>query len=284
MLSLSLAILMSTQDPAPPKKFDERLYALARTNLGEFAQEVTKGKDSELGKVQSIVRWVADNFDWKYTDYEKRTVQQVIERRGGNCDDMARVVLATVKELGIKTRRIHEVHIRTISERRGRDAKKYVKERGKEYSVFGTHHNDHVYVEVWDSKAGEWFPADPWSALAGDDEWMAARIGFGERGGPNPDAKDMIVPIAIFAEDDSKHFTINRTKHYLVDGFDRLCGGKLHSLPSWKKWTTLIDDLDDKVGGAFAGRVDLHQDEVKIDQVAETYEKLRAEYLAVGKG
>lgn len=281
MLSLSIAILMSTQDPAPPKKFDERLYALARTNMGEFAQEVTKGRDSELGKVQAIVGWVAENFDWKYTDYEKRTVQQVIERRGGNCDDMARVVLATVKELGIKTRRVHEVHIRTISERRGQTAKGYVKERGKGYSVFGTHHNDHVWVEIWDTKDQAWHPADPWSALAGEKEWMTARLGFGERTGPHPDAKDMIVPFAVFAEDDSKDFTINRTRHYIVDRFDALYGGKLSKLPSWPKWVSLVDDLDDKVGGAFLGEVDLHQDEAKIDLVAETYEKLRAEY---GKG
>ena len=44
----------------------------------------------------------------------------------------------------------------------------------------------------------------------------------------------------------------------MVDQFDRLYRDKLHKLPAWSAWTGMIDQLDDKVGGAFLGTVDLH--------------------------
>src|SRR4030095_3073439 len=83
-----------------------------------------------------------------------------------------------------------------------------------------------------------------------------------------------IVPIAIFAADADGNFTISRTRHYLVDEFDRLYDGRLHTLPAWKQWTTEIDLLDDKVKGAFAGKINLHDYEAQIDSLALTYERL----------
>lgn len=257
---------------------DERLYALARTDITSFAREVSAGATSDVERAHAVVHWLTRTFDWKYTDYQNRTVQEVIERRGGNCDDLARVALAAMKELNIRLRRVHEVNIHTISDRREANASALIKEKGDAYSVFGRHHNDHVWLEVYDSRTNEWFPADPWSGLVGLQEWMEARVGFGARSGPNPDAPDMIVPIAIFAADADGNFTVDRTRHYLVDEFDRVYDGRLHDLPAWKPWVALLDRLDDKVGGAFAGRINLHDYEPDIDSVAATYEQLRSEY------
>lgn len=270
--------------PKPNSVQDEHLWTLAGSDIKAFAQDVSKNATSEVGRAQAIVRWLTQHFEWKATDYQKRTVQQIVERRGGNCNDLAMVALAAMKELNITLRRVHEVHIRTESAGRGESAHAMVKERGNAYSVFGRHHNDHIYLEVYDSSADDWFPADPWSGVVGVDEWMKARVWFGPRSSPNPDAPEMIVPIAIFAADLDGNFTINRTQHYLVDEFDRLYRSKLHQLPAWKQWTALLDVLDDKVKGAFAGTINLQDYESQIDTLAEIYEKLRAESQSSAAG
>jgi hypothetical protein len=276
LLAALVAVAFAADPPASPKIRDERLYALARSDFKAFAHEVSKGATSELGQTQAIVRWLTQNFEWKTTDYQKRTVPDIVERGGGNCDDFSSVALAAMNELGIKSRKVHEVHIRTESPDRGARARALVKEKGNAYSVFGRHHNDHVYLEVYDSTAREWFPADPWGGLVGTDEWMKGRVWFGQRASLNPDAEDMIVPIAIFAADAAGKFTIDRTKHYLSDEFDRLYGGKLHENPAWPRWVTLLDGVSPKVKEAFAGTFDLHQDEPEIDELAATYDRLRA--------
>lgn len=255
---------------------DQQLYSLARTDLKAFAQQVSKDSKSELGQAQAIVRWLAKNFEWKATDYQKRTVPEIIERKGGNCNELAMVALSAMKELNIKIRRVHEVNIHVNTPERGGRAHEMVKEKGNTLSVFGRHHNDHVWLELYDSAANDWFPADPSSGLVGTEEWMKGRVWFGERVSLNPITQDMIMPFAIFAADDSGKFTINRTQHYVIDEFDRLYDGKLHKLAAWKRWLTLIDLLDDKVAGAFAGSINLHDYESQIDDLAVVYDQLRA--------
>jgi len=258
---------------------DRQLYSLARTDLKAFAQQVSKDSKSELGQAQAIVRWLAKNFEWKATDYQKRTVQEIIERKGGNCNELAMVALSAMKELNIKIRQVHEVNIHVNTPERGVRAHEMVKEKGNTLSVFGRHHNDHVWLELYDSAAKDWFPADPSSGLVGTEEWMKGRVWFGKRVSLNPITQDMIMPFAIFAADDSGKFTINRTQHYVIDEFDRLYDGKLHKLAAWKRWLTLIDLLDDKVAGAFAGSINLHDYESQIDELAVVYDQLRAAML-----
>jgi len=279
LIVVAMTAVSAAAQTKPASARDEHLYALAQTDIKAFAREVTKDATSDVERAQAIVHWLTRTFEWKATDYRTRTVREIIDRRGGNCNDLALVALAAMKELNIPLRRVHDVHIRTASSERGERAHALVKEKGDTYSVFGRHHNDHVWLEVYDSSRKEWFPADPWSGLVGLDEWMAARVGFGSRSGPNPDAADMIVPIAIFAADADGNFTINRTQHYLVDEFDREYDGKLHDLPEWKQWIARLDQLDDKVEGAFAGRINLQDYEAEIDSAAATYEHLRAGYL-----
>src|SRR5262249_35325317 len=204
LLWLSCSAVAQPQARSTP---DEQLYAMARTDLKSFAQQVSKDAASELGRAQAIVRWLAENFEWKATDYQKRTVSEIIERRGGNCNELAMVATAAMKELGIKLRRGHEVNIYTNTPDRGERAHQMVKEKGNGYSVFGRHHNDHIWLELYDSRANEWFPADPSSGLVGTEEWLKGRVWFGERHSLNPITNDMIVPIAIFAADQNEKFT-----------------------------------------------------------------------------
>lgn len=267
--------VVSAQSPIVSKQ-DEQLYERARTDLKGFALEVSRNAKSELGRAQAIVQWLAKNFEWKSTDYQKRTVQEIIDRKGGNCNELAMVALTAMKELNIKLRRVHEVNIYTNTPDRGDRAREKVKEKGNTMSVFGRHHNDHVWLELYDSAANEWFPADPSSGLVGVEQWMKSRVGFGKRFTLNPITEDMIVPFAIFAADADGKFTINRTQHYLVDEFGRLYGSKLQKQPLWKQWISMLDLMDDKVAGAFAGSVNLHEYESQIDSLAATYEQLRA--------
>ena len=276
VIILMLACGAVAAQPKTRNTRDQELYHLARTDLKAFAQQVSKGATSELGQAQAIVRWLAQNFEWKATDYQKRTVPEIIERQGGNCNELAMVALAAMKELNIRLRRVHEVNINTNTPERGERARAMVKEKGNSYSVFGRHHNDHVWLELYDTAANEWFPADPSSGLVGTEEWMKGRVGFGKRFTLNPITEDMVVPFAIFAADEDGKFTINRTQHYLVDEFDRLYAGRLHASPVWREWQSALDVLDDKVGAAFAGKTNLQDYESQIDALAVTYEKLRA--------
>ena len=275
ILAFFVVTLATAQGNTSSTQNDE-LYFLARTDLKAFAQRVSKDSKSELGQAQAIVRWLAKNFEWKFTDYQRRTVQEIIERKGGNCNELALVALSAMKELNIKTRRVHEINIHVNTPDRGLRAHELVKQKGNTLSVFGRHHNDHVWLELFDSSANDWFPADPSSGLVGVEDWMKGRVWFGKRVTLNPLTDDMIVPFAVFAADDSGKFTINRTQHYVIDEFDRLYDGKLSKLPEWNRWVTLVDLLDDKVGGAFAGSINLHEYESEIDELATVYEQLRA--------
>ena len=107
---------------------------------------------------------------------------------------------------------------------------------------------------------------------------MKGRVWFGKRVTLNPITEDMIVPFAIFAAGADGKFTVNRTQHYLVEEFDRLYDGRLHSHPAWKQWRDTLDLLDDKVAGAFAGTINLQEYEAPIDSLAVVYEQLRASF------
>ena len=147
MRLLSSAILiLFTFTLAHSQTEDEKLYSLARTDLKAFAQQVSKNEKTELGQAQAIVHWLAMNFQWTYTDYQKRTVQEIIDRKGGNCSELAMVAQSAMKELNIKMRRVHEVNLHVNKPQRGVDAKQMVKEKGLSYSVFGRHHNNRKSV------------------------------------------------------------------------------------------------------------------------------------------
>lgn len=195
LLGLIVTVATAMAEEKPSAIQNEPLYALARTDFKAFARQFGEGTSSEVGRTRAIVRWLTRNFAWKTTDYQKRTVPEIIERRGGNCNDFSIVALAVMDELKIRARKVHEIHIRTNSVERGARADALVKEKGKSSSVFGRHHNDHVWLEIYDSTASERVPADPWSGLVGTEDWMKGRVWFGPRSSLNPDAADMIVPI-----------------------------------------------------------------------------------------
>ena len=258
---------------------DRDLYDLLRKDLNAFAGDVTRNAPSELGQARMIVRWLAEHLEWKATDYQQRTVPEIINRGGGNCNELAMVAVAAMKEIDIRMRRVREINIHKETPARGETARAKVKEKGNRLSVFGRHHNDHVWIEIYDSKENEWYPADPSIGVVGTKEWLEARAGFGKRFTLDPISEDMIVPFAIVAADEKGAFSINRSQHYMVEEFGRLYPGRLDNLHAWGDWVRLLDELDDKAIGAFNGEVNLHDYEKTIDSLADVYSELRSEYL-----
>jgi hypothetical protein len=142
------------------------LYDLARIDLKAFAEKVAVNSKTSYEQTKSIVTWYAHNFDRTATDYKIRSIPEILERKGGNCNELALVATATMKVLGMKIRKVREINIPVENESRQDHAESKVAEYGLKASVFAGHHNDHVWIEIYDESSGSWFPADP-SACTG---------------------------------------------------------------------------------------------------------------------
>ncbi len=250
-------------------------------DLKVFATNIIAGVQDNYEKARTLLAWLGAHFEWKYTDYQNRTVQQIIARKGGNCFELATVYMALLKELNINYRPIAEVNIQKPDEDRGRRAAQMVKEKGNKVSVFGRQHNDHRWIEVYDDHAKEWVPADPTMNIIGFDQWLKARAWFGERHTINDEfSSEMIVPFGIFvvSKDDKAKMNENRTTYYLVDRLDALYGHRLSSLPSWSKWVSALQVLSKVAKNAFEGKKNLQAYDSQISTIAKIYQDLRQEY------
>jgi hypothetical protein len=242
--------------------------ALARTAAGD--------SKTTLDRVRSVIRWTNRSFEWTYTDYQSRTVDEIIARKGGNCNEQAMVTVALLSELGVRTRRVREINIQPESARRQENAEKRIAEVGRAASVFGLRHNDHVWIEFWDSEKREWIPADPTLGLVGVDQWIRARVGFGAR--PTHailPSRDMLVPFAIFAMDGPTFEP--RSERYLISGLNATYDEELSHLKAWPEWVRAVIAIQPAALGAFEGRTNLHADSEKILAVQKAYEQLVAE-------
>lgn len=277
LLTTILSISISAQTQVPNQN----------QSLKEFVQMVTGNKGTNEEKTRKLVRWINSNFKWSYTDYQKRTVEEIIQRRAGNCAELANVLAALLKEDNIQFRWIAEINIQPRRESRLKTAMQKVSENGNRMSVFGLMHNDHVWLEVQNEKDKSWFPADPAVGVVGMKEWIAARMKFMNRAIPTIPAvakvvEEMFVPFVVIAKEtrNSKPSEI-RSSFYLIEGFNSYYQKKLAKLEAWKEWNKKVSDFADKGRGAFAGEVNLHEREKEIEEIWQTYEKLKQE--AIGK-
>jgi hypothetical protein len=255
-------------------------------NLKELAESVTGDKGSAYEKTGRLVSWINTNFKWTYTDYQKRTVEEIIQRRGGNCAELANVLYALLQSAGVQARWIAEINIQPKSQRRQNNAEGLVKKIGNRGSVFGFMHNDHRWLEVYDDATQTWFPADPAVGVIGLKNWILTRLGFAERPtSPVPEmaniTKDMIAPFVVLAmESKGGAPKEDRSAFYLIDGFNQVYGNKLESLPSWQNWVAQIRQLSPLAASTFKGDNNLHQNASLIEQLSLTYEKLSREARA----
>ncbi len=248
-----------------------------------IALQAAGNADSNLEKTVRMVDWLHHNLEWSATDYQKRTVGQILERRAGNCADLARVLKAMLAEVGVPFRWAAEINIQPISEEREKNSTDLIKAKGKRYSLFGRHHNDHRWLEIYDDRAKAWVPADAAVGVVGTRAWIAARLAFENRTQSDIPViaeivREMIVPVVVLALSPTEDSVIEqRSQHYLIDEFNRYYGGKLETLPSWNRWKALTAELASPAIEAFAGRYDLHQRKTAIDELAQVYESLRKE-------
>lgn len=255
-------------------------------NFTTLAREVAGESGSTFEKTKRLVTWINTTFKWSYTDYQKRTVAEIVARRAGNCAELANVLEALLNAVQIRSRWIAEINVHPYTPRRQKTAEEKVAQWGKHASVFGLRHNDHRWLEVYEESTQTWFPADPAVGVVGTKEWVAARLGFVHRpASPVPEiaaiAQDMIVPFVVIALDARGGKMVeNRTQHYLIDEFDLFYQNKTATLNSWQEWQRLITQLSALGASAFAGEVNLHEHGQRIEALAQVYEKLKSEALA----
>lgn len=253
--------------------------AAHQVDLQQMASDIVGDADSDRDKAEKIIVWLNKNFTWTDTDYRNRSVEEITARRGGNCAEQVRVTRALLDELGIPTRNITEINVQPESEQRQKDAEEVVSKWGVKGSVFGLRHNDHRWIEFYDSQARAWTPADPSLGLLGLESWLMARVGFDSR--PTHHilpARDMLVPFCIFATDDRESRILeDRSKYYLIEQFNHIYGGKLAEAPPWPRWEQLAEGIAPHCKGALLGQENLHHQTDAIEQIGAVYKALRRE-------
>jgi hypothetical protein len=252
----------------------------SQIDLHQFALTAVKGATSNHDKAKTLLNSLSNSFAWTYTDYEKRTVKQIIARKGGNCFELASVYMALLKELDIQYRPIAEINLHIKSDERERNAEEKIKVMGNKASVFGRIHNDHRWVEIYDEESKDWIPVDPTMNLFGFDQWLKARAWFGARHTLNDEfSSEMIVPVAIFVVDknDKTKMLEDRTQTYVANKLDELYKHQLANLPSWSAWVKSISELTPHAKKAFAGEENLHAYNNLLEQLSTTYDRLKKE-------
>ncbi len=253
--------------------------AQAAIDLDALAKTATEGAHTPTEKVAAAVAWTHQHMTWNYTDYKKRTVEQIVEQKGGNCFEQTLVVQDILSRVGVKTRRIREINIQPPSERRRGNAAERVAATGLSASVFGYQHNDHVWIEYFDADLGQWQPADPTTNVIGIAQWEDVRMGFAPRGKADVVAlEDMIATIGVLAEVEGQPKTFeNRSQYYLVDSFGKYVRGAKTS-SAWPQWTQTITAEQGHIEGAFKGEYNLGQDDDgPIENLRRAYETMKTE-------
>ncbi len=277
--------LVGCAPAAGPQRASSESTAAAPTPAQPASTHAPIARDAALAqldghttqeRVARLVAWLHDRMPWVSTDYRERTVDQILERGAGNCADHARVLQSLLESKGIRTRWVSEINIQPPDPGRQERAERLVKARGLGASVFGRQHNDHRWLEVWSAEAGEWFPADSAIGVVGVDGWTRARVGFR----PRPAAiEEMIVPFVVVARSPGEPAE-DRTRAYLVAGFDQAYGGRLRALPTWQAWTEEVVALSAHGQAAMRGEANLHEHDGEMTKLLETYRRLKADAAA----
>lgn len=253
-------------------------------DLAHFTSNIIANATTDYQKAQVILNWLSNRLEWKATDYQNRSVNQILARGGGNCFELAKVYMAMIRAIKIPFRPITEINLHIYSASRQKTAAEKVLQQGNRMSVFGLQHNDHRWLEIYDAATNQWQPVDPSMNVIGVEQWLKARAWFGERITIDTSiTNDMIVPFGIFVVGDPYSIQEDRTKHYLSDQLNQLYGNQLQQLPGWKEWNLQLATLSPLVKEAFEAKINLHTKANLISELASIYERLKQSYLKLNK-
>lgn len=248
--------------------------------LERLVEEVIGDAQTDQQKTERILNWVHTQLNWVATDYTKKTVEEIIKNRAGNCAEMARVTYTLLTAVDIDCRWMAEVNLHPDSQLRQQTAAELVKSHGPTYSVFGLRHNDHRWIEVYNSTNDQWIPVDPTLNVIGLQEWVLARLGFEQRKTSHIiSSADMIAPVAIFSIDENKKPVEKRSRHYLIDGFNSVYNQQLDKLAQWEEWKVQIIRMEDVVMKTFLGQENLHHYQDDLHRLHTLYQQMKEEVL-----
>ncbi len=253
----------------------------SQISLSHLAAYITGSEPmSSLERTDKIIDWTYKNMDWSLSSNKYRSPKEILKRGGGNSQDITVLTHAILIASGVQTRWIEEVNIQPEKKQRQKSAESKMKEKGNNASLSGSRHCNHRWLEFWDEQAREWAPADPSLGVTGMDEWIKARVKFGERmQGAVLSNREMIVPIGVYVVNAQGNQVLeDRTSHYVIDAFNQYYGNKLNSLNSWKTWEQRISSIDPYVQHAIKGEANLHEQEKLISELAVSYDQLKKEY------
>ncbi|MEQ9230276.1 MAG: transglutaminase domain-containing protein [Cyclobacteriaceae bacterium] len=253
------------------------LLQLLRQNRERFVIELVGNQTSDFKKAEMIVEWLTKNLEWKETDYKERTVQQIIDRGGGNCSELAAVTIDLLQLLNLKMRKIKEINLHVSSDERQKNAKRKIEEHGNKSSVFGRIHNDHVWLEVYDQQSEIWCPLDPSLGLVGINQWIEGRAALLDRVSIDPASNDMIIPIGIFSIAEGE-IDQNLTQKYVVNEWNKYYSGRLEKLEAWDDWSSQISHISSICQESFSGSINLHDYEFELAITLSIYQELKMQY------
>jgi Transglutaminase-like superfamily len=249
------------------------------------ALKVIGNATTVVDKTERLVNWINSTFEWTATDYQKRTPEEIIRRRGGNCAELASVLDTLLNSLNISHRWIAEINVQPESVEREYSSEELMSKIGNQASVFGLNHNDHRWLEVYDQSTQTWFPADPAVGVVGMKAWVGARLALDRRTPPPVPAvaeitKDMLIPFVVVARSSRNGSQVeDRSTHYLIDAFDSYYGEQLHQLPAWSEWVKLIHRLSASGASALEGSSNLHEQKKAIEELSIVYKELQHQAL-----
>jgi hypothetical protein len=278
LLALTLFISASTFGQSGRTLLSESIDT-NQLQLSILTQQIVQHEKNTFGKARAVLHWLSNRLDWKATDYQTRTVNQILARGGGNCFELAKVYMAMINSIDLPYRAIAEINLHVYNEGRQKTAEEKVNQVGNRMSVFGRQHNDHRWLEVLDESTGKWEPVDPSMNVIGTEQWLKARAWFGPRITiDTASTNDMIIPFAIFVVNKQQQYVEDRSRHYIVESLNQFYQGQLERLPSWNSWISQTSLLSPHAKAAFEGKENLHLQNQKIAALVKTYQDLKKEF------
>lgn len=79
--------------------------------IEKLARQIVGDGSATESQCRKLITWIHAEFDWSLTDYKRRTVDEILTRREGNCAEQALLLKSLLSSLDVETRDIAEINI-----------------------------------------------------------------------------------------------------------------------------------------------------------------------------